>query len=122
MIKQYSSLTISDSDPVLKKAEDIQVCIVNDGMALPLKFLDNSPANGSGGVLDTQGNFVSASGMTESYLQYGKAYDIDRHSAPKQDEEVIWFGLFINHWGHFLIELIGRMWYLLEHYKNQKII
>lgn len=122
MIKQYSSLNISNIPGNLKKVEDIQYRTVDDGIVLPLQFLKDSPANGSGGVFDANFDFVASSGLREGYLQYGKAYTTESHLIRKCDEEVIWFGLFIKHWGHFLIELIGRMWYVLKNYKNQKII
>lgn len=33
------------------------------------------------------------------------------------DEDVVYVGMFYLHWGHFLIDLTGRMWFLKQHAK-----
>ena len=35
-------------------------------------------------------------------------------NAPFRDEKVVYCGYLINHWGHFLIEAVTRLWYFME--------
>lgn len=41
------------------------------------------------------------------------SYQIDE--IEKRDEKIVYCGLFIKHWGHFLVEVVSRLWYFLEH-------
>lgn len=34
------------------------------------------------------------------------------------DERVVYCGYLVNHWGHFLIEAVARLWYFLERPEN----
>lgn len=61
------------------------------------------------GVVDQSGEFVQLSGV-ENFI-IGK-YDYEN---PKyRDERVVYCGFFVGHWGHFLTEVIRRLWYFLE--------
>lgn len=105
-----------------RKVSDVTFRTVINGIVLPLKFTADGPDHGSGGVLSADLSYVPASGLQEGYLRYGKAYEIPSEAVKYSEDEVIWFGLFVKHWGHFLMELVGRMWYLLENYQHQKIV
>lgn len=63
---------------------------------------------GRGGVVDENGNTcrfpVSRPGAV--CLPAGKE--------DERDETVVYCGYLVNHWGHFLIEGVTRLWYFLE--------
>lgn len=44
--------------------------------------------------------------------RFGGTYQIDE--IEKRDETVVYCGLFVKHWGHFLVEVVSRLWYFLE--------
>ena len=121
--KQYTNINILQQT-IYKKVldSDIKILELDDAVALPFVYLDSGAIRRAGGILDKENNFVEESGSRQGYLKYGKAYNIDDSKVEFVDEEVIWFGYYYSHWGHFIIELIGRMWALLDNYNNQKIV
>lgn len=64
---------------------------------------------GKGGVVDEEGNYVDLS-CIPSRVQYAYPYD----AAEYRDEKVVYCGYLVNHWGHFLIEAVTRLWYYCE--------
>ena len=43
------------------------------------------------------------------------AYDISEYNVAQSDETVIYMNcMFTSHWGHFLIDIVGRLWYALQ--------
>ena len=36
------------------------------------------------------------------------------------DEEVVFFGPFVKHWGHFICDQISRSWFILDNPKKYK--
>lgn len=77
---------------------------------LPLR---RDPADGllfgRGGVVDENGEYVPLSAI-EGRVQF--SYPVE---APEyRDETVFYCGYLVNHWGHFLIEGVTRLWYFLE--------
>jgi hypothetical protein len=120
MTDRYSILGLSEL-PGNQKISDIGFKTIQQGTILPLRHIDEDPERRGGGILDANGVYIPESGLHTGYLQYGQAYTFEQDELSVVGEEVIWFGLFEKHWGHFLVELIGRMWYLLDHYKGQKI-
>lgn len=121
--KQYTDVNISQETNYAKLIDSqITAIEIEDATVLPFMYLDSGPIRRAGGILDSKNIFIEESGSRKGYLKYGKPYDYDHSKTEFVDEEVIWFGYYYSHWGHFLIELIGRMWYLLDYYRNQKII
>ena len=85
--------------------DETKLRIIKNGAILPFSF-DNK-----GGVLDCQGNFVEES-KGNGWLKLGGFYPIDseiRHST----EKVVYLGFCVKHWGHFIVECLGRVWTLL---------
>ena len=64
---------------------------------------------GRGGVVDCEGNYVELSGIPLR-VQHGYPFE----NAEYRDEKVVYCGYLINHWGHFLIEAVTRLWYFME--------
>ena len=64
---------------------------------------------GKGGVVDCQGQYVDLSAIP------GRVQDAYPFQAPDcREETVVYCGYMVNHWGHFLIEGVTRLWYFLE--------
>ena len=64
---------------------------------------------GKGGLADCDGNFLELSGIP------GRVWGTYPVEKPEyKDQKVVYCGYLINHWGHFLIEAVTRLWYFLE--------
>lgn len=64
---------------------------------------------GRGGVVDENGNYVPLSGIN------GRIYNSYPFTSPNcSDHKVVYCGYMVNHWGHFLVEAVTRLWYVLE--------
>lgn len=64
---------------------------------------------GKGGVVDEKGDYVPLS-CIEKRVQYAYPFE----NAEYKDETVVYCGYLVNHWGHFLVEAVTRLWYFLE--------
>lgn len=90
---------------------DVGFQIYDNSTILPRRTSKNDElVFGQGGVLDSQGNYVQESGLP---LRFGGSYQINE--IEKRDETVVYCGMFMKHWGHFLVEVVSRLWYFLEH-------
>lgn len=86
---------------------------VDLGVVLPRKETESGPMWGLGGVCDEGGRFVELSAYDGGWATHGGAYPYEE---PEYiDCDVVYFGPFFLHWGHFLVDLIGRMWYIARH-------
>lgn len=78
---------------------------------------------GSGGVLDSNNKYIEESAQ----LAYGMKNRIGKTEIYNQDdveivhESVVYMNFFIKQWGHFLIDVIGRLWYFIQSH-NIKIV
>lgn len=64
---------------------------------------------GKGGVVDCDGHYVDLSSIP---LRVQYAYPFENPEC--RDEKVVYCGYLVNHWGHFLIEAVTRLWYFME--------
>lgn len=64
---------------------------------------------GRGGVVDEQGQYVPLSGI-ETRIWHSYPFQAPVY----RDEKVVYCGYLVNHWGHFLVEAVTRLWYALE--------
>lgn len=81
-----------------------------DAVILPQKP-GNGKLHGIGGVISNDNSFVELSGLRE---QFGGYYSFDQN-VEYIDKCVCFCGYFINHWGHFLVDTVSRLWYSFEH-------
>ena len=94
----------------MKKDVKLKVQRFSQGIILPQKMEINAPMWGLGGVCDKDNNFVQSSFYDGGWAKHGGGYDWEDEEYI--DEDVVYVGMFYSHWGHFLIDLTGRMWYL----------
>lgn len=77
---------------------------------LPLKnFAEDNLMFGRGGVVDKDNNYVNISAI-DNRMQF--SYDFTNPII--KNEKVVYCGYLVNHWGHFLVEAVSRLWYFLE--------
>lgn len=95
------------SDNELEFRERLGIWEGNNTTILPMR----RPAGeyGRGGVVDDQGRYVPESEVGKAVYQ---GYDFT--NPEYRDEKVVYCGFLINHWGHFLLEGISRLWYYFE--------
>lgn len=101
------------------KKNDFDDCVIADNaFILPTKKKvdENDNIYFEGGVVDNKMNFIKNS----QFYRSGKGgsllepYEFSQNDAEYIDEEVLYAGVLINHFGHFLVEGLSRLWYWCE--------
>ena len=82
------------------------------GVILPQKEVADGPMWGLGGVCREDGSFEQLSYYDGGWATHGGGYEWQDEEYVDQD--VVYFGMYFNHWGHFLIDLMGRLWYFAQ--------
>ncbi|MBD3879218.1 MAG: DUF563 domain-containing protein [Quinella sp. 1Q5] len=100
------------------------VRVVKRGIVLPARKLDDSWA---GGVCDKNFKFVAGYSRREDLSGGGFAcvcssYAVDKKNITRLDEDVIFGGSLIGHFGHFMLECWTRLWYVIEHPERREKI
>lgn len=93
----------------LERKDNLQVWR-GAGTILPSLDYRNRSMGNKGGVVDEQGKFVSLSAINAEC----RAYPVDGIGGA-MDQRVVYCGYFPMHWGHFLTEVVCRLWYALDH-------
>lgn len=93
------------------KKENLQSPAYTDAIILPQKD-GGEYMHGLGGVVDQKGEFILSSGLV---TQFGGSYYFDENNIQTIYEKVCYCGYLINHWGHFLLDAVSRLWYSFEH-------
>lgn len=89
--------------------QNLTLTIVKNGYILPCDMENR------GGVCDENTCFVQESFYDGDYWKIGGKYEFDKNSVRRQNKKVVFLGYFIRHWGHYLIDCLGRGWYVSEH-------
>ena len=95
-------------DAQLEVRNDLEVWRGANATILPLRK-DPALQFGRGGVVDSRGEYQTMSSIP-GRIDYGYAFE----NPEFVDQKVVYCGYMINHWGHFLIEAVCRLWYFLE--------
>lgn len=95
-------------DAPVEVRENPEIWQGSNATILPL-CRDDQLLFGRGGVVDRDGNYVDLSAIP-GRVQYAYPFE----NAEYRDETVVYCGYLVNHWGHFLIESVTRLWYFLE--------
>ena len=66
---------------------------------------------GSGGAIDETGSLIEASRLGDLF---GEIYSFHMSEVTVLDETVYYIPVIPKHWGHFLIDVLCRFWFLLE--------
>ena len=90
--------------------KNLKVIKAENAIILPLRSVQKDCfLFGRGGVVDRTGKYVELSGIERRV--YG-AYNFQDYD--QREETVVYCGYLVNHWGHFLIEAVARLWYYLQ--------
>ena len=98
---------------------------VQNGIVLPLKkFKNDITSKGRGGVLDKNLRYIESSAMLAKNMvdRVKGKYKIDLKKLHYIDEEVVYANAFYEHWGHFLIDIVSRLWYVIKNPNEYKIV
>ncbi|HEV0084610.1 TPA: glycosyltransferase family 61 protein, partial [Streptococcus pneumoniae] len=113
--------------------KELQVQQVKAGIVLPPKAFETKLSNklglqkslhGKGGVVDSNGNYIELSAQKAVGMRnrvYGP-YKINYDNLPIRNEKVIYLNYFIKQWGHFLLDVVGRLWYPLLQDNDTKLV
>ncbi len=99
----------------------LEVNCLTSGILLPPKVSKRGGGQYSGGVCDENFNFVAGmlrmgKGYTKNggYFGIAESYKVSNNLVKNSDETVIFGGVLIAHFGHFILECMSRLWYVLE--------
>jgi hypothetical protein len=105
---------------------ELQVQELSQAILLPPDNWNSQTGEFQGGVCDSKGNFIAGL-MREKPPQAGfygvaSAYPVAEADILYRDEDVVFGGILIGHFGHFILECLGRLWYVLQHKEQHKRI
>lgn len=83
---------------------------ISEGTVLPLK-------ENKGGVLNKNNDFVSLSYHDGEWFKLGGKYK--EKQIRKINDTVVYLGIFIHQWGHFILDSLSRAW-IISHLDNIK--
>lgn len=98
----------------------LEVKVIEQGMVLPARIIDGV---WKGGVCDKDFNFIAGNIRTEppkkttgggQWCCVEYSYTVDRKEIVKLDEDVIFGGTLIGHFGHFMMECWSHLWYVIQ--------
>lgn len=101
-----------------KKDKNLSVKVIENGFVLPVNkyYNPNKTLCGTGGVVDSNYNYIENSAMLAYNMSnrlYG-SYKFNKKKVEYIDESVIYINHFIHQWGHYLLDVINRLWYILD--------
>lgn len=110
----------TNSHNMYRVEREMNIANISEGIILPRVEVENGPMWGLGGVCDKNNEFVDLSYYDGGWATHGGKYDWEQEKYV--DSDVVYFGLYFQHWGHFLIDLIGRLWFYASKDENNRNI
>ena len=104
--------TFENTHKMYRADRPMEVRELPRGLILPQKQVANGPMWGLGGVCREDGSFEPLSFYDGGWATHGGFYEWQNEEYGDQD--VVYSGMYFNHWGHFLIDLMGRLWYFAQ--------
>ena len=106
-----------DYEPALLKKHfsdrKLEVKVVEKGIILPARPIEGT-RNYEGGVCDKDFKFIAGHHRTKHcWYKLESSYVIDKNEITYLDEDVIFGGALMGHFGHFILECLTRLWYVL---------
>lgn len=95
------------AEGIIKK-ENLEIKRVKNGIILPFLKEGNQY---KGGVMDGK-RLVEESIQTMMDRTIGGEYFYEE--VEEKEEIVLWMGAFADHWGHFLVDMLPHIWYLIR--------
>ena len=114
-------------DAITEIDGDLITRSIENGIVLPLRKTSLSKRNTyEGGVCDADYNFIAGYFRKKNNFRNNKT--CVRAYRPEKDityidEEVVFAGIYFNHFGHAITDGFSRLWYLSdENLKNKKVV
>lgn len=98
-----------------------QLCVERVQRGIVLPFRSVTGLHGNGGVCNDKGDYIDISATPQENLMVG-GYDYQFTSIRYVDEEVVWGGYFIHQWGHFLVDVLPRLWWTIKNPSDKKLV
>ncbi|MBR4904987.1 MAG: DUF563 domain-containing protein [Selenomonadaceae bacterium] len=100
----------------------LEVKVIEHGIVLPARDLKNGKFEYTGGVCDNDFNFVagfsrkSPNGIVKGGVDWtcNSSYTVAREELVQLNEDVIFGGTVMGHFGHFLVECLSRLWFVIQ--------
>ncbi|GAA0808924.1 hypothetical protein [Psychrobacter piscatorii] len=109
--------------------EKLECNTIENGIILPLRKTEipSTDAIYEGGVCDENLKFIAGHKRVNSEKPHNfeciRSYTIDKKEIDLVDEEVVFAGIAYSHFGHFLVETMNRLWWVVKNnIKNKKIV
>lgn len=109
-------------------SKELKVREVPGGIILPIRSIASPCLDPlyEGGVTDSEGNFVAGSirvnEKNPGFMAAIRGYSVKAEELQHIQEEVIYGGVAISFFGHFMAENMARLWYVLQRNDLQKKI
>lgn len=108
----------------------LEVKVIEHAIVLPARPLPPDGMRFEGGVCDKDFNFVAGYSRIDPFEKapgYGWAslessYTVDKKEIIQFDEDVIYGGTLMGHFGHFILECWSRLWYVIQNPQLQSKI
>ncbi len=104
----------------------LEVRTVENGIILPTRRIEGqNQYHCRGGVCDEERNFVAGynnqpPGKKNGAYCIDEAYPIEPKELELFSDEVIFGGILVCHFGHFITECLSRMWYVVENPEDRR--
>lgn len=113
---QWTKLTEQIADTDYSNTEEPYFTVVESGTILPSKP-SNLKTWGLGGAVDSDGNLVEAC----VGRSFGGYYEADMAHALRIHETVYYVPVVPRHWGHFLVDVLSRLWFVVDQDEGYRI-
>ena len=110
--KRSSFSSFKDAELKLFEIENVTV--------LPMQPASSPPDLREGGLYDEKGNILECSKILPNRIIHPEKINVE--STPyAQKPEAVYIGAFWEHWGHFILEQVSRLYYLLDEVKTKDL-
>ena len=107
---------IAEARDKFHKVDSAIVETYDNATILPaVKFDDYDVSHGRGGVMDENGKYVELSKQKARVQGY---YNPSKYGIEESNETVVYCGFFNKVWGHFITQVVSRLWYALKNDKS----
>ena len=113
---KWTTLTEQIANTDYSSSESPFFTVVSSGTILPAKP-STQKTWGFGGTLDSKGEIVEAS-LGRSFGGY---YEADLDHCKRINETVYYIPIVPKHWGHFLVDVLSRLWFVVDRDEGYRI-
>lgn len=115
-LEEYKSM---DSRDVYSQ-EKLRVEKIDNAIVLPYKVVDSSKC--AGVIKDTKSYVELSAFEALSPVDSWAGEYVPEGEIEYIDEKVMYMGRYWKQWGHFIMDLVSRLWYAIEIDKNVKVV